>query len=190
MGYGAAFILKTGLPCPGGRRGCMIESLPRRGRWPSSARGRMRRDCTAITRVRAAAARFASSVRCADSFPRWGSLMKKRPLRSASLFLLIHSLIILPVLLGRKARSIFKDAAEMRRRHKAGLFRNVRDALVRLLNEVLRGLDAHAVDILDEREVDGLLEKAAQIIRADIELTGDAGQGQLVGVVLGDIGWI
>ena len=76
----------------------------------------------------------------------------------------------------------------MRRRHKAGLFRNVRDALVRLLNEVLRGLDAHTVDILDEREVDGLLEKAAQIIRADIELTGDAGQGQLLGVVLGDIG--
>ena len=34
MGCGAAFILKTGLPCPGGRRGCMIESLPRRGRWP------------------------------------------------------------------------------------------------------------------------------------------------------------
>ena len=34
MGYGAAFILKTGLPCPGGRRGCIIESLPRRGRWP------------------------------------------------------------------------------------------------------------------------------------------------------------
>ena len=75
----------------------------------------------------------------------------------------------------------------MRRRHKAGLFRNVRNALVRLLNEVLRSLDTHAVDILDEREVDGLLEKAAQIIRADIELTGNAGQGQLLGVVLGNI---
>ena len=24
MGYGAAFILKTGLPCPGGRRGCTL----------------------------------------------------------------------------------------------------------------------------------------------------------------------
>ena len=69
---------------------------------------------------------------------------KSRPKtgRRIVLALLIHSLIILPVLLGRKARGIFKDAAEMRRRHKAGLFRNVRNALVRLLNEVLRGLDA------------------------------------------------
>ena len=168
----------------------MIESLPRRGRWP---RLRPRPDEARLYRYypcTGCGCKVCLISRCADSFPRWGSLMKKRPFRSASLFLLIHSLIILPVLLGRKARGIFKDEAEMRRRHKAGLFRNVRDALVRLLNEVLRGLDAHTVDILDEREVDGLLEKAAQIIRADIELTGDAGQGQLLGVVLGDIGWI
>ena len=176
-------------PCPGGRRGCMIESLPGGEGGRGSARGRMRRDCTAITRVRAAAARFALisplrgqlppmgkpeqhrlipalKLKHRSAAPRHGicvakmldntqsiicafglaaaaprspyrhlelcgiALMKKRPLRSASLFLLIHSLIILPVLLGRKTRGIFKDAAEMRRRHKAGLFRNVRDALV------------------------------------------------------------
>ena len=49
------------------------------------------------------------------------------------MFLLIHSLIILPVLLRGKPRGILENAAEMRGRHEAGLFGNIRDALVGFL---------------------------------------------------------
>ncbi len=72
--------------------------------------------------------------------------------------------------------------------HKAGLFRNVGNALVRFLDEILRRLDTHAVDILDQTQVDGLFEESAQVVGADIELAGNAGQGQLLGVMLGDVG--
>ena len=76
----------------------------------------------------------------------------------------------------------------MRGRHKAGLFGNIRDALVGFLDQILRGLDAHTVDVLDQAEVDGLFKEAAEIVGADIELAGNAGQGQLLRVMLGDIG--
>ena len=65
---------------------------------------------------------------------------------------------------GRKTRGILENAAEMRGRHKAGLFGNIRDALVGFLNQILRGLDAHTVDVLDQAEVDGLFEEAAEIV--------------------------
>ena len=111
---------------------------------------------------------------------------KSRPKtgRRIVLALLIHSLIILPVLLGRKTRGILENAAEMRGRHKAGLFGNIRDALVGFLDQILRGLDAHTVDVLDQAEVDGLFKEAAEIVGADIKLAGNAGQGQLLRIML------
>ena len=102
--------------------------------------------------------------------------------------LLIHSLIILPVLLRGQTRGILEHTAEMGGGHKAGLFRNVGNALVRFLDEILRRLDTHAVDILDQTQVDGLFEESAQVVGADIELAGNAGQGQLLGVMLGNVG--
>ena len=71
---------------------------------------------------------------------------------------------------------------------KACLFRDVRDALVGLFNQVLRSLDPHAVDILDQAQVDGLFKQPAQVVRADVKLAGNAGQGQFFRVMLGDIG--
>lgn len=103
----------------------------------------MRRDCTAITRVRAAAARFALIRPLRGQLPPMGKPNKKAPLAERFPVLTYSLSYNTAGTAGAKGRGIFKDAAEMRRRHKAGLFRNVRDALVRLLNEVLRGLDAH-----------------------------------------------
>ena len=71
---------------------------------------------------------------------------------------------------------------------KACLFGDVRDALVGLFNQVLRSLDPHAVDILDQAQVDGLFKQPAQVVRADVKLAGNAGQGQFFRVMLGDIG--
>ena len=71
--------------------------------------------------------------------------------------------------------------------HKAGLFRHSGNAVVGLFDQVLGGLDANAVDILNQTQINGLFEEPAQVIGTDIELIGNVGQGQLFGVMLGNV---
>ena len=69
--------------------------------------------------------------------PAGGAPSQRGPRRKAPLTerflanLLIHTLIILPVLLRGQTRGILEHTAEMGGGHKAGLFRNVGNALVR-----------------------------------------------------------
>ena len=86
----------------------------------------------------------------------------------------------LAVLLGRKAGTLFKHAAEVGGRRKARRFGHLGDMQGRRFQQALGGQDPHAVDILHQAQVGRTLEQPRNIERAHVKMPGDAGKGEIL----------
>jgi len=93
-----------------------------------------------------------------------------------------------PVIRGRLAKNLLEHAVEMRERLEAHLKRNFTDAQIRVEQEILGFLDAHAGDVIGKIDAGDLLEHFAEVIAAHVHGLGDLAEGKFFGLVLLDEG--
>src|ERR1035441_5334135 len=91
---------------------------------------------------------------------------------------------LLPVFCGRLAQNLLEDTVKVRQRLEPHLEGNLAHPQVRVEQQVLRLLDAHAGQVVGEVDAGHLLEQLAEVEGAGVDGFGDVAEAQVLGLVL------